>query len=183
MLDCRPVTIYAILYRLWLSTRARAALRHLEQYCDFAMYGFLPGREAAQYFHEQQATVEICLQTRENRTGWCSDLEKCFNSLARYPIILLGRHLGLPVQWLTAWLSFLGGNTRRFQIRGSLGSPIFMQGRARGMRFEHAGHVYRRHVLSRRSASWITSRHRHRVRRHCFDLAVILRDVEAAARC
>ncbi|CAJ1360655.1 unnamed protein product [Effrenium voratum] len=57
VLDYRPVTIYAILYRLWLSTRARAALRHLEQYCDFAMYGFLPGREAAQYFHEQQATA------------------------------------------------------------------------------------------------------------------------------
>ena len=124
VLDYRPVTIYGIPYRLWSSVRARTALRHVEQYCNFGMYGFLPGREAAQYYYEQQAEVEVHLQTGAGLAGWCSDLKKCFNTLGRHPIMRLGLHLGLPGPWLHAWQMFLDRNQRRFQIRGGLGEPI-----------------------------------------------------------
>ena len=89
------------------------------------MYGFfLPGREAAQYYYEQQAEVEVHLQTGAGLAGWCSDLKKCFNTLGRHPIMLLGLHLGLPGPWLHAWQMFLSRNQRRFQVRGGLGEPL-----------------------------------------------------------
>ena len=124
VLHFRPIVIYGMVYRLWSSTRARQALRFLEQFCGGEMYGFLPGKEAMQYWYVQQANIELCLQSGQPLVGWSSDLQKCFNSIARVPSMLLARHLGIPSPVIHAWISFLNRNTRRFQIRQGLGPPI-----------------------------------------------------------
>ena len=124
VLDFRPIVIYGAPYRIWSSLRAKACLKHLAHQCDFNMYGFLPGREASQYWYEQQAWVELSLQGQSSLGGWCSDIQKCFNALPRLPLLQLALHLGIPAGIVRAWANFLNHSSRRFQIRGGLGDAI-----------------------------------------------------------
>ena len=111
-------------YRIWSSLRAKACLKYLAHQCDFNMYGFFPGREASQYWYEQQAWVELSLQGQSSLGGWCSDIQKCFNALPRLPLLQLALHLGIPAGIVRAWANFLNHSSRRFQIRGGLGNAI-----------------------------------------------------------
>ena len=96
--DFRPVVIYSIIYRSWSSIRARAFLRHLNDWAGHHQYGYLPEAETTELWYLSQALIERAVQGSEPLMGLVMDLEKAFESIPRQPIRELALWLGMPAQ-------------------------------------------------------------------------------------
>ena len=55
----------------------------------------------------------------KDASGLTADIEKCFNTLPRWPILAAAAHTGVPQSLLQAWAGALAGMTRRFKVRDS----------------------------------------------------------------
>eukprot|EP00435_Cladocopium_sp_Y103_P009908 s3081_g2.t1 len=124
-LDFRPITIFSLLYRVWSSHHARAALRVLEDCLPDALYGSRPGRYAAQVWSQVLWIIEQAYVSDTEVSGLVADLQKAFNFLPRRVVIELAAQLGIPTRVLLGWSGALTQMARRFSIRGSLSPPLF----------------------------------------------------------
>ena len=122
--DYRPIVLLSVVYRTWAGIRARQALAQFSRFLDCAAYGFLPGREALDFWLHLQADIECSCQTLEPLHGVSTDVVKAFNCLPRLPLFCTAHVLGLPDRLLTPWSSFLNGLQRRFAIKGSVSHPL-----------------------------------------------------------
>ena len=113
----RPVVILGTVYRTWSRMNALPLMRHFSKLIPAAAHGFLPGRECAQVWLQLQGLIELCHQQNIEMSGFSTDLEKCFNCIARDPLMRLAQHLGFPQRLLQAWRSFLDSFSRSFQVR------------------------------------------------------------------
>ena len=120
----RPICILSLSYRLWSSIRARQMLRWLAQRMPPESLGFMPKREAAQFWWALEAQIEVACQQGEQLAGYSTDVVKAFNCLPRPPILEIAKWVGLPSGVLGPWGNFLSGLERRFVVRQCVGSPL-----------------------------------------------------------
>ena len=120
----RPVIIYPTIYRSWGSIRSKAILRHLSQYVHETQIGFVPGREVGELWMLLQGIIELGLLEGEGYVGFVTDLKKAFETLPRFPIWQLAKHLGLPEPVILLWARFLEVTDRRFLVEGEIGDSI-----------------------------------------------------------
>ncbi|CAE7274867.1 unnamed protein product, partial [Symbiodinium microadriaticum] len=120
----RPICLFSCIYRAWSGLRARQVLRWLRDSMPATALGFMPHREAAQFWWLLEAQIEYACQHDVPLTGYCTDVMKAFNALPREPVFVIAKWIGLPPTLLDPWQSFLGGLERRFMIRSSVGAPL-----------------------------------------------------------
>ena len=116
----RPIVIFSIIYRTWASLRSKQLLRLLAPHMDVEAYGFMPGCEPSQLWLVLQAEIECALQSGEAKSGLSTDLTRAFNFIPRQHTFALALHLGVPLQIVHPWRSFLASCTRAFEVRGTL---------------------------------------------------------------
>ncbi|CAE7238032.1 aquIMA [Symbiodinium sp. KB8] len=120
----RPICLLSCAYRAWSGLRARQLLRLLVQRMPDAALGFMPQREASQFWYVLEAQIELACQQDLPFLGFSTDVIKAFNVLPRDPVLQVASWIGFPGDLLRAWASFLHGLERRFLIRDSVGAPV-----------------------------------------------------------
>ena len=120
----RPICILSLAYRIWSGIRARQMLQWLSRKMPPESLGFMPEREAAQFWWALEAQIEVACQEDVEFAGYSTDVIKAFNCLPRAPIFQIAEWIGLPQPVLHPWRKFLSGLERRFMVRQSVGRPI-----------------------------------------------------------
>lgn len=72
---------------------------------DFPAFGFLVGRGCCDLTFAAQSAVEASLRGDHGLCGVMCDIEKCFSNIARKPIYVLARWIGIPSKVVTAWFT------------------------------------------------------------------------------
>ena len=121
--DYRPVVLFSLLYRWWGSMRSRRLLADFSRVIDFGAFGFLAGRCCQHITYYLMGAIEHSIRTHEPMSGFLTDIEKCFNSLPRKPLLRVAKHLGISPLVLNGWQSFLADMTRSFNIHRQGGTP------------------------------------------------------------
>ncbi|CAE7342035.1 aquIMA [Symbiodinium sp. CCMP2592] len=119
----RPITLLCCAYRAWSGLRARQVLRWLVDFMPHSALGFMPHREASQFWWMLEAQVELACQNELPFLGYATDVIKAFNALPRQPVFAIAAWVGLPPNLLRPWGSFLDKLERRFLIRNAVGEP------------------------------------------------------------
>ena len=117
----RPVVLFSLLYRMWGSLRSRYLLQCFSQMADFHAFGFLKERSCQQATYMVMAMVENALRLNAPKSGFLTDIVKCFNYLPRRPLQQLALQLGVGKDILHGWQSFLDTMTRSFIIQNAAG--------------------------------------------------------------
>ena len=120
----RPITVFALAYRVYSSIRAKQLLCHLQGVAPSTCTGNLPHRFAAQVWTGVQREIEESQHAGASISGAVIDLIKAFNLLPRLPILEILLHLQVPPQIIRAWGSMLGTMERRFKLRNQVGPPL-----------------------------------------------------------
>ena len=102
----RPITIIALLYRLWSKIASTIILSRFSRCFPPAITGFLPNRKAQTFLYNLQFQIEIALKTNSEKAwgGLTLDLVKCFNTLQHIPCELILLKLGVPRGVINFWL-------------------------------------------------------------------------------
>lgn len=119
----RPITVFALPYRVWSSIRATQALRHLEPIVPHTCTGNVPGRSAGQQWLGILDEMETATTMGFSLSGAVLDLVKAFNTLPRLPLLRVLQHLNVPTPVLKAWGSNLTKMSRRFRVNMAVGPP------------------------------------------------------------
>ena len=120
----RPVTIFALAYRVWSSVRAKQILKHLSRMAPESCAGNLPTKSTCDVWYTILSSIEMAHHTGQEVSGAVIDLVKCFNLLPRMPVIMMMRQFNVPDQILQAWSKALVGMRRRFKLRTCTGPGI-----------------------------------------------------------
>ena len=116
----RPITVLSMCYRIWTSLQARYALHHADSWADAFAFGNRPRKRAAHMWWYILDAVEQARVADLPLTGLFCDIEKAFNSIPRWPVLVAALRLGVPDRLLTAWSGALAQITRHFKVRCSL---------------------------------------------------------------
>ena len=120
----RPITLVAVLYRLWAKTTTMQILKQWQHLIPDYIIGFLPGRSPEIEMIKQQYQFELEHSlTEENKQVWQGltlDLIKCFNLIGRIPASLALKKSGIPVHLVDTWYNTLQQQTRTWKVNGSL---------------------------------------------------------------
>ena len=120
----RPITVLAMIYRLWARTTSRRMLQCWAQHWPSGVTGFLPHRspEHLVYFL-QHALEKIHLGFDTSCLGGVTlDLVKAFNQLPHQPCKALLLRLGTPEPWVNIWFRSITSMCRMWHVGGSLHS-------------------------------------------------------------
>ncbi|CAE7270136.1 aquIMA [Symbiodinium sp. CCMP2592] len=79
--------------------------------------GFMPHKEASQFWWILEAQIELACQQDQSMVGFSTDVVKAFNALPRQPVFALAEWIGLPTTLLQPWQAFLTGLERSFLLR------------------------------------------------------------------
>ena len=120
----RPITVFALAYRVYSSIRAKQLLQHLQKVAPTTCTGNLPHRFAAQVWTGVQREIEESQHDGSPISGAVIDLIKAFNLLPRLPILEILVHLQVPAPIIRAWGSMLVSMERRFKLRHQVGPPL-----------------------------------------------------------
>ena len=120
----RPICLLSCAYRAWSGLRARQVLRWLVHQMPPSALGFMPQREASQFWYLLEAQVELACQQDTPYLGFSTDVIKAFNVLPRDPVLETASWLGFPDNLIRPWAAFLHGLERRFLIRNCVGEHV-----------------------------------------------------------
>ena len=120
----RPITLFALPYRIWASIRTRQVLEAILEYVPPQCFGSIPGKAASHMWIQLQHLIEDAYDTGQPLSGGVADIQKCFNHIPRIPILGILIHLGMPPGVIRAWSLGLTQMTRHFSIRQSKGPGI-----------------------------------------------------------
>ena len=120
----RPITLFAMPYRVWGSIRTRQILEAIMDHVPPQCYGSIPGRAASHMWIQLQHLIESAYDTDQPLSGGVADIQKCFNHLPRIPTMGILIHLGVPAGVIRAWSQGLTQMTRHFSIRQSKGPGV-----------------------------------------------------------
>ena len=118
----RPITVLALLYRIWAKVTCRVILESWASSFPRAISGFLPKRHPEFLIYHLQFQLErVHLGLAEEQYGGLTlDLVKCFNQLARWPCFYAMQRLGVPHHLTKVWQQSLSSMRRWWHINGHL---------------------------------------------------------------
>ena len=108
----RPITIAAIVYRIWATVHAKAILVQWSGKLPPQVSGGIPQRGTLDLIFESAIDIEFSQFQSEPLAGFVLDLEKAFNALPRSCIFVALKRLGVPLWLITKWRSHLKQLTR-----------------------------------------------------------------------
>ena len=120
----RPITIFALGYRIWSSLRSREALQFLHPLAPSSLWGSRPGASAPAFWWHLQSLLERAIYEGQVISGWIQDIIKAFNMIPRDPIFRAAIHFGLSPGLVRGWAGFVGATTRFFVIRSTLSEGL-----------------------------------------------------------
>ena len=120
--NTRPITIIALLYRLWSKIVSTIILERFTRIFPPAITGFLPRRKAQTFLYQLQFQIEVALEKNSDKSwgGLTLDLVKCFNTLQHEPCQRILQRLGVDSGVLQFWLSSIKRMQRFWMIRNDL---------------------------------------------------------------
>ena len=124
MSQCRPITVYSALWRLFASGLSKAVLQDWTQWFAVGVMGAMPHRSSRDASLTLELTVESCLRDAVEALGFAVDLSRFFNLLPRAPLFFLLHHLQVPEPLLHVWETFLGRADRFPNIGSHMGVGI-----------------------------------------------------------
>ena len=119
----RPITLVAILYRLWAKVTTMQVLQQWKDIIPDYIIGFLPGRSPEIEMIKQQYLFEIEHSSQTNPKVWQGvtlDLVKCFNLIGRYPAALALKKSGIPAHLVDTWYNTLQQQLRIWKVHNNL---------------------------------------------------------------
>ena len=123
--EYRPIVVYSLLYRLWSSFRARDFLKTFALLAPDGVRGGIPSRQAKSIWYEAALLLEQAQVDASPYVGIVADLSKAFNMIPREPVWLALDAMGVPHWFIRTWAAFVACQSRRFQIRSSVGPAMF----------------------------------------------------------
>ena len=115
----RPITIFSLAYRLWSSLQARYLLSFAECWVHSGVYGSRQKLHAAHLWSKLNQEIEHAYATGQPLAGLSADLSKCFNTIPRWPTLVIAILAGTPDRVTTAWAGALQSMVRHFKVRDS----------------------------------------------------------------
>ena len=120
----RPITLVAILYRLWAKTTTMQILQQWKDLIPDYIIGFLPGRSPEIEMIKQQYLFERSHSNLADHglvwQGLTLDLIKCFNLIGRSPAKLALIKAGIPSNLVDTWYTTLQHQTRLWKVNNNL---------------------------------------------------------------
>ena len=120
----RPITLVAILYRLWAKITTMQVLQQWQHTIPDYIIGFLPGRSPELEMIRQQHMFEKLHAEKPAQPGvWQGvtlDLVKCFNLIGRLPAALALKKSGVPAHLVDTWYNTLQQQTRLWKVHSNL---------------------------------------------------------------
>ena len=121
--DARPITVFSILYRQWARIRSKQILKHMASYMPRAVSMAtcrVPADIAAAYI---ATMVEDAINNNQKLAGLGIDLQRCFNTLPRWPLIMAMRRMGIPEPYIMGWASMLDNMQRTLWLGSCQSNP------------------------------------------------------------
>ena len=119
----RPITIFAMLYRLWAKSWTLVTLSQMTRAVPATLAGGLPTTNTTTLWWIIQAKLEQMQFEGNEAFGFNLDLLKCFNLMGRATVVLLMAKLGVPFSITHAWLRAMMQSTRVLQLRHQCSMP------------------------------------------------------------
>lgn len=120
----RPITLVAILYRLWAKTTTMQILHQWKNKIPDYIIGFLPGRSPEIEMIKQQHLFEKSHADISTHNliwqGVTLDLIKCFNLIGRFPAAQALKKSGIPPHLVDTWLATLQDQTRLWKVNNNV---------------------------------------------------------------
>ena len=113
----RPIVVYSMLYRIWSSVQARYLLHQADRWAAPQLYGNRPGRQAAHLWKSLLHDMEHARSHGLPMSGLMCDIEKAYNCLPRWPIVVSAMLVGTPFEVLNGWCGAMSMMRRHFKIR------------------------------------------------------------------
>lgn len=119
-LDTRPITILSRLYRAWSRFRSMQVANHLMSMMPPTIGGSLNGASADLISAFTVNAIDDAYEAGQNKCGIVVDLAKCFNTIARYPILKLMKKLGMPPEYSNGLFMMLHHLSRYLEINADI---------------------------------------------------------------
>jgi len=134
-LKLRPISVTALLYRLWAGIRSREWADWLETLdLPEGIFGGRKGRSAIVMGWIEAAEIEIARMNGRAMGAGTLDLEKCYDSAPRKLAVEVARYMGVPDQVLRAIEGFYAQLQLQFRLENTVGDRFpgegggFLQG-------------------------------------------------------
>eukprot|EP00438_Fugacium_kawagutii_P004183 Skav215915 [mRNA] locus=scaffold226:82179:86864:- [translate_table: standard] len=119
----RPITVFSLLFRLWAKVVAHRLLMTWKVALPPNVVGAVPGRACTQLSLTASVRVENKLLLGCEAGGFSLDIEKCYNTFARFPIMLLMRYHGMSDAHAEMWFASVSKMTRTASLLDSFSLP------------------------------------------------------------
>ena len=123
-LSQRPITITAVLYRVWASVRAKSAFPWLEKLAPEGLHGCRPKHGTEDLYWHLAAQLECAHLSEGDMYGVAIDFQKCFDTVPIEITFQLAARLGFNEVVLTTLREAYARMTRHFKCNGSIGQPF-----------------------------------------------------------
>eukprot|EP00435_Cladocopium_sp_Y103_P070105 s132_g34.t1 len=120
----RPITVFSMIYRVWSSLQSRYLIRQAAEWIHEGAYGNRQHVQAAHLWTQVADAIQTSYATGVPLAGLAADIEKCFNTIPRWPILVASILAGTPFGVNVAWAGALSQMIRHFKVRDSY-SPGF----------------------------------------------------------
>ncbi|CAE8734561.1 unnamed protein product, partial [Polarella glacialis] len=122
--DCRPLTIFSMIYRLWSRMHCARFTSWLVTWVDPGVCGMLPGRSVSDVASRITLRMELAVTTEVPVCGGVGDIVKCFNKIPWAPIEWILLQTGAVAGPVKTWMQGLRKVSRRLRMQGGLGESI-----------------------------------------------------------
>ena len=123
-LDQRPITLSAIVYRIWAAIRMRDSIPWQEQWMRKGQHGARAKHSTVDALMRVSLFFEESLQEDKNAYGIAVDLSKAFDNVPTDLTFAVCRKLGMNEKLLTTLRGMYAQITRRFRIGGFVGQAF-----------------------------------------------------------
>ena len=120
----RPITIFALVFRVWSKIVARRLLLSWSYSLPPTVTAGLPRRSCVHLAFRNAIVVEKFQIARTSIGGYVLDITKCFNGFPRAPLIWLLVSQGLTEKEASLWALSMVNVTRVVQMADSYSTPV-----------------------------------------------------------
>eukprot|EP00435_Cladocopium_sp_Y103_P058661 s1324_g20.t1 len=115
----RPITVFGLPYRIWSSLQSRYLLNQADEWLHEGVHGNRRHLQAAHVWTAVADEIQSAYASGVPLAGIAADIEKCFNTIPRWPTLIASILAGTPEGVNLAWAGALSSMIRHFKVRDS----------------------------------------------------------------